>query len=85
LLFHDKQNFYLVHEMIEGKTLYEEYLLEGGFTEIQMCTFVKQIIQYLSVIHQHGLFHSDIKPSNILITKPPMVIPSQTIINAGGQ
>lgn len=44
LLFHDKQNFYLVHELIEGKTLYEEYLLEGGFTELQMCTFAKQII-----------------------------------------
>lgn len=41
LYFHDKQNFYLVYEMIEGKTLYEEYLTEGGFTELQLSTFVK--------------------------------------------
>jgi len=80
--FHDKQNFYLVHELIEGRTLYEEYLMEGGFTEVQTSVFVKQMIQYLSVLHNQGEFHSDIKPSNIMVTKPPLIVPSQSVINA---
>ncbi len=46
--------------------------MENGFNEIQLSTYAKQIIQFLSVLHQHGIYHSDIKPSNILITKPPM-------------
>lgn len=41
------------------------------------------MIQYLSVLHQHGIYHSDIKPSNIIITKPAPVNPSQSIINSG--
>jgi serine/threonine protein kinase len=44
LFFHDKQNFYIVQEFIEGRTLYEEYLFEGGFTEITVSYYVKQLI-----------------------------------------
>lgn len=71
-----------MQEYIEGRTLYEEYLMEGGFTEMQISVYVKQLIQYLSILHNNGIYHSDIKPSNIMITKPPPVA-SQSIINSG--
>lgn len=54
---------------MEGRSLYEEFLYHGAFTEQQMSSIVKQIIQYLSILHQHSMYHSDVKPSNILIAK----------------
>ncbi len=41
LFFHDKQCFYILQELVEGRTLYEEYLIENGFNEIQLSTYIK--------------------------------------------
>jgi serine/threonine protein kinase len=49
---------------------------------MQVSVYVKQLIQYLSIMHNNGIYHSDIKPSNIMISKPTPVA-SQSIMNSG--
>ncbi len=58
-----------LNRFVEGRNIYEEFLLHNGLNEIQISAIAKQIISYLSILNNQNLYHSDIKPSNILITK----------------
>ena len=56
-----------LNRFVEGRSIYEEFLLHNGLNEIQISAIAKQIISYLSILNNQNLYHSDIKPSNILI------------------
>jgi serine/threonine-protein kinase len=56
----------MVMEYIEGNPL-DTLIKSQSLTQQQAITYIKQIGEALTFIHQQGLLHRDIKPSNIII------------------
>jgi len=58
---------YMVMEYVEGQTL-QTYLEERGAMPVSTALVVfKRIAEVLSFAHEHGIFHRDVKSSNILL------------------
>jgi serine/threonine protein kinase len=67
--FEDNLEFYLVQEFIEGHPLNLE--LPPGFrwSESNVIQLLQEILSILNFVHNQGLIHRDVKPSNILRRK----------------
>lgn len=63
--FQEGEYLYLVHQLIEGKTLLEQ-LKQGTFSEAQVRNFLLDLLPVLQVVHDQGVVHRDLKPENIL-------------------
>lgn len=63
--FQEGEYLYLVHQLIEGKTLLDQ-LQQGTFSETQVRNFLLDILPVLQVVHNQGVVHRDLKPENIL-------------------
>ena len=63
---------FLVLEHIDGMTL-EQLCDSGPIGEPTALNIAKQIAEGLTAIHQRGLLHLDLKPSNIMITREGVV------------
>lgn len=62
--FEENQEFYLVHEFIEGENLSSE-IARGKFTEDQAVALLDDVLSTLAFVHQYTI-HCDIKPSNLI-------------------
>jgi len=58
---------YLVWPLVEGETLEARVLRDGRLSNEVTAVLMTQIAQGLAAAHGHGLFHGQLKPSNILI------------------
>ncbi len=58
---------YIVMEYIQGKDL-RELRKKRPFTQEEVKSIVKDLIQALKVLHENEIFHLDLKPTNIIIT-----------------
>ncbi|CAF1163902.1 unnamed protein product [Rotaria sp. Silwood1] len=63
----ERQNIYFIFEYVERDL--ERYLKMHSPLDInQIRNFTQQLLTAVSVLHNHSIFHRDIKPQNILIT-----------------
>jgi len=64
--FEEAQEFYLVQEYIEGKTLREELDHHELWHEGKAILFLQEVLEILKFVHSKGMIHRDIKPENII-------------------
>jgi serine/threonine protein kinase len=58
---------YLVMEFVEGRTLEAELAARGRFSAERAVGLALQILAALSVAHDAGIIHRDVKPENIML------------------
>ena len=62
----DENRTLIVEEYVPGDNLFE--ILKGGvIPEKEAAKIIVQICKGLSVLHEHGIIHRDVKPENILL------------------
>ena len=73
-LLEDKDNYYIVSELMKHGELWEfgEQRMneEEYFTEDQIMVIAKELFLALNFMHQQNLVHRDLKPQNIMISNP---------------
>jgi len=65
----DEGTYFMVMELIRGRTLREIVKSEGSLLPRRSAEIAAETAAALSVAHQHGVYHRDLKPGNIMITE----------------
>lgn len=65
----DEDTYFMVMELIKGRTLREIVKSEGALLPRRSAEIAAETASALSVAHQHGVYHRDIKPGNIMIAE----------------
>jgi ABC-type branched-subunit amino acid transport system substrate-binding protein/tRNA A-37 threonylcarbamoyl transferase component Bud32 len=65
--FAEQDNFYLVQEYIEGKTLTNKVQTEGVMSESVVREILKNSLSVLNFVHSRHIIHRDIKPDNVML------------------
>ena len=65
----DRNNVYMIMELIEGASLQEIYDSGAILSVSEAISIAYQICSALEAAHRRGIAHLDIKPSNILISR----------------
>ncbi len=60
--------YFMVMELIRGKTLRQILKAEGALLPRRAAEIAAETAAAISIAHQHGVYHRDIKPGNIMIT-----------------
>ena len=63
----DGETFFLVMELLEGRTLHRMVKEEGPLKPLRVVRMVRQISRSLYQAHQQGVIHRDLKPANIFV------------------
>lgn len=66
--FYSPKRIYLVLELAEGGELFDVIVERGRFGEADAATVTSQLCGALDHMHTLGVVHSDLKPSNLLLT-----------------
>ena len=68
-VFEENGTAYMVMDYIDGETLQQLVDRKGKFSESEALQYIIPLCDALEIVHDKGLLHLDIKPSNILIKK----------------
>ena len=64
----DNGTYFMVMELIRGRTLRQILKSEGALLPRRAAEIAAETAAALSIAHQHGVYHRDVKPGNIMIT-----------------
>ena len=67
------ENFIVVEEYINGRTLAEILLYENFLQEDLTAQIMRQLCECLQELHAQNIIHRDIKPSNIMLTRDNVI------------
>jgi len=59
---------YLVLEFASGGELFDAIVNKGSYSESDAVRIIKQILEAILYVHNHGIAHRDLKPENLLLT-----------------
>ena len=59
--------YYYAMELVKGQAV-DEYVKQQSLTQEQVLGLIETICRAVDAAHQHGIIHTDLKPSNILVT-----------------
>ncbi|MEM7554489.1 MAG: serine/threonine-protein kinase [Cyanobacteria bacterium P01_A01_bin.84] len=65
--FQSDEQFYLVQQYVQGKTLTEAVREKGLFSENQVREILASLLPVLEYVHSMRIVHRDIKPDNIIL------------------
>ena len=65
--FSEQDQFYLVQEYIQGKTLTDKVQTEGPLSESAVREILKSLLYVLNYVHSKEIVHRDIKPDNVIL------------------
>ncbi len=60
---------YIAMEFVEGHTLSQYLAQKVRFGEADVASLAAQLLEALAHAHEHGVWHRDVKPSNVIMTK----------------
>jgi len=58
---------YLVLEFASGGELFDAIVNKGSYSESDAAKIIKQILEAILHVHNHGIAHRDLKPENLLL------------------
>ena len=64
--FQDRENLFLVMDLLLGGDLRYHIARRRKFTEEETKFFIACLVQALEVVHGYGIIHRDIKPENMV-------------------
>lgn len=64
----DAGTYFMVMELIKGRTLRDVLREDGAILPRRAAEIAAETAAALSVAHQHGVYHRDVKPGNIMLT-----------------
>ena len=64
-----QNTYFIVMELIDGRSLRDVFRSEGALLPRRASEIAAEVTAALSVAHQAGLVHRDVKPGNILLAK----------------
>lgn len=67
--FEHDQYLYLIQQMVEGRTLYQEVNRQGAYNWAAIRSLLEDLLPLLQFIHERGVIHRDITPTNIIRRK----------------
>ncbi|PRP79974.1 hypothetical protein PROFUN_05950 [Planoprotostelium fungivorum] len=67
-VYENKDNIYLVLELVTGGELFDRIVERGNYNEKDASGIVAQILGAVSYLHSQGVVHRDLKPENLLCT-----------------
>jgi len=59
---------YLALEYASGGELFDAIVNRGSYSETDAAKLIKQILEAILYIHNHGIAHRDLKPENLLLS-----------------
>lgn len=65
----DDGNPYAIYEYIQGETLKDYILRQGGLSAVEAGELMGHVLGALSAAHAAGIVHRDLKPQNIMVTR----------------
>jgi len=65
--FQDRQEVYLVSELMRGGDLFDRLVLKGSFTEVEARRIVLCVVEGIRYLHEKDIVHRDIKPENVVL------------------
>jgi serine/threonine protein kinase len=63
----DKDRSYTVMELLSGETLDQRIARLGKIPIAELVPIVDQVADALTVVHEHGVVHGDLKPANVFL------------------
>ncbi len=70
----ENNTVYLVTDYVEGQSLEERIDKKGPISETEGLVYIRQVAEGLIALHDEGILHKDIRPSNIIITRSKQAI-----------
>ena len=66
-LLHDKDNYYIVSQDTNAKSLYDLVIKHGPLHQTTTAVIVKQVLVSLNYMHKQNIGHYDLIPQNVML------------------